>query len=157
QAVADQLPSYFDVTIVEPSDTKADAEQLLQDNKVDLALIIDTPPIVALVDGSNLFAAQQTVGYLNSAGSNVSTEVLFNPDLKTSWVMVPAIIGLILTFIGIIVTCIGLVRERESGTLEQLAVMPIKPSTVIVGKVAPYFMLAAFDMIVVTVLGVLLF
>ncbi len=64
----------------------------------------------------------------------MQTEVLYNPDLKTSWVMVPAIIGLILTFIGTIITSIGLVREREAGTLEQLAVMPIKPSTVILGQ-----------------------
>ena len=87
----------------------------------------------------------------------MQTEVLYNPDLKTSWVMVPAIIGLILTFIGTIITSIGLVREREAGTLEQLAVMPIKPSTVILGKIAPYFLLAALDMIIVTVLGMLLF
>ena len=39
--------------------------------------------------------------------------MLYNPDLKTSWVMIPAIIGLILTFIGTIVTSIGLVRERR--------------------------------------------
>jgi len=83
--------------------------------------------------------------------------VLYNPDLKTSWVMVPAIIGLILTFIGTIVTSIGMVREREAGTLEQLAVMPIRPSRVILGKIAPYFLVAALDMIIVTVLGIGLF
>jgi ABC-2 type transport system permease protein len=60
--------------------------------------------------------------------------------------MVPAIIGLILTFIGTIVTSIGLLRERETGTLEQLAVMSIKPSTVILGKFSPYFLVAAIDM-----------
>src|SRR5204863_8933000 len=69
----------------------------------------------------------------------------------------PAIIGLILTFIGTIVTSIGMVREREAGTLEQLAVMPIRPSRVILGKIAPYFLVAAVDMIIVTVLGILLF
>ena len=83
--------------------------------------------------------------------------MLYNPDLKTSWVMVPAIIGLILTFIGTIITSIGMVRERETGTLEQLAVMPIRPSRVILGKIAPYFLVASADMIIVTVLGILLF
>jgi len=71
--------------------------------------------------------------------------------------MVPAIIGLILTFIGTIVTSIGLVRERETGTLEQLAVMPIKPSTVILGKISPYFLVASIDMGIITGLGMLLF
>ncbi len=83
--------------------------------------------------------------------------VLFNPDLTTSWVMIPGLIGLILLFIGALITSIGLVRERETGTLEQLAVMPLRPSSIIMGKIVPYFLLAIIDMAVVTVLGVWLF
>ena len=154
---ASQLPPYFDVTTAEPGGSRADAESLLQDNKVDVAFVTGQRPGRALVDCSNLFAAQSIVGTLNKAGDSVQTEVLYNPDLKTSWVMVPAIIGLILTFIGTIITSIGLVREREAGTLEQLAVMPIEPSTVIIGKITPYFLVAALDMTIVTVLGILLF
>lgn len=157
EAVAEQLPDFFDVTVTDAAGTRADAEQLLQDNEVDVAFVADATPVTALVDGSNLFAAQSIVGTLNRAGDSVTTEVLYNPDLKTSWVMIPGIIGLILTFIGTIVTSIGLVREREAGTLEQLAVMPIKPSSVILGKIVPYFLLASLDMVVVTVLGMLLF
>jgi ABC transporter DrrB family efflux protein len=157
EQVAGQLPDYFDVTTVAPSDAAADAKQMLQDNKVDVTIVTGTNPPQALIDGSNLFAAQSTVSVLNRLGNGIEIEVLYNPDLKTSWVMVPAIIGLILTFIGTIITSIGLVREREAGTLEQLAVMPIKPSTVIMGKITPYFLLASLDMIVVTVLGILLF
>ncbi|WP_028049311.1 ABC transporter permease [Cellulomonas sp. URHD0024] len=155
--VTAQLPAFFEVTVDAPTDTRADAEKLLQDNTVDVAFVADQTPVLALVDGSNLFAAQSIVGTLNSFGSSVQTEVLYNPDLTTAWVMIPAIIGLILTFIGTIVTSIGLVREREAGTLEQLAVMPIKPSSVILGKIAPYFLLASLDMIIVTVLGMTLF
>jgi ABC-2 type transport system permease protein len=155
--LAAQLPPFFHATVVAPDDTEADAEQLLQDNKVDVAFVTGQTPVLALVDGSNLFAAQSIVGALNKAGSSVETKVLYNPDLKTSWVMVPAIIGLILTFIGVIITSIGLVREREAGTLEQLAVMPIKPGTVILGKITPYFLVASLDMVIVTVLGIVLF
>jgi ABC-2 type transport system permease protein len=156
-AVAAQAPPQIHVTITDPSGTRTDAENLLRDDKVDVAFVTGSQPVVALVDGSNLFAAQSIVAALNRLGGQVSIEVLYNPDLKTSWVMVPAIIGLILTFIGTIITSIGLVREREAGTLEQLAVMPIRPSTVILGKIAPYFLLAALDMIIVTVLGIVLF
>lgn len=157
EQVAASLPDFFDVTIIETGDDRADAEQLVVDNAVDVALVTGATPVVALVDGSSLFAAQSAVSILNKAGDQVSTEVMFNPELKTSWVMIPAIIGLILTFIGTIVTSIGMVRERETGTLEQLAVMPIKPSSVILGKIAPYFLVAAIDMTIVTVLGILLF
>lgn len=152
------LPSsFFDVTVTKPSDSVANAEQLLQDNKVDVAIVTGQKPVLALVDGSNLFASQAIVSVLNKAGDKVSTQILYNPELKTSWVMVPAIIGLILTFIGTIVTSIGLVRERETGTLEQLAVMPIKPATVILGKISPYFLVASIDMVIITTLGMLLF
>ena len=156
---ATMLPSIFDVTVTEPSGTQADAETLLRDNQADVAIVTGKTPLLALVNGSNLFAAQSAVAALNKAGNDlkIETQVLYNPDLKTSWVMVPAIIGLILTFIGTIITSIGMVREREAGTLEQLAVMPIRPSRVILGKIAPYFLVASIDMIIVTVLGILLF
>src|SRR6266513_793524 len=135
QAAA-QLPPLFNVTVTQPSGTRADAETLLQDNKVDVAFVTEQTPVLALVNGSNLFAAQSAVAVLNKEGDKVKTQVLYNPDLKTSWVMVPAIIGLILTFIGTIVTSIGMVREREAGTLEQLAVMPIRPSRVILATIS---------------------
>ena len=157
-SAAAALPSFFDVTVVEPGEGRSDAETLLRDNTVDVVIVTGQLPALALVDGSNLFAAQSIVSVLNKVGADkVTTEVLYNPELKTSWVMIPAIIGLILTFIGTIVTSIGLVRERETGTLEQLAVMPIKPSAVILGKISPYFLVASIDMVVVTVLGILLF
>jgi ABC-2 type transport system permease protein len=155
--VADQLPDFFVVTTVDTGGTRSDAETLLADNVVDVAFVADSVPVLALVDGSNLFAAQSIVSVLNKTGDSVTTQVLYNPELETSWVMVPAIIGLILTFIGTIITSIGLVRERESGTLEQLAVMPIRPTQVILGKITPYFVVASVDMVVITVLGIVLF
>ncbi|AJQ89871.1 ABC transporter permease [Propionibacterium freudenreichii] len=99
------------------------------------------------------------VGSAAQAASNPGSvvTVLFNPDLKTSWVMVPGLIGLILTFIGTVITSIGLVRERETGTLEQLAVVPLRSSSIILGKIIPYFLLALFDMVLITAVGVWLF
>ena len=156
-AAASMLPDFFDVTITEPTWTEAEAEQLLQDATVAVVIVTGQQPALAMVDGSNLFAAQVIQSVLNRFPEQVATQILYNPDLKTSWVMIPAIIGLILTFIGTIVTSIGLVRERESGTLEQLAVMPIKPSSVIIGKIAPYFLVASIDLAIITGLGMLLF
>jgi ABC-2 type transport system permease protein len=157
-AVGAQLTAPFDVTKTDPNGTQADAHQALVDNRADVAIVTaSSGPPTALVNGSQLFAAQAAVSALNRSGLAATTQVLFNPMLKTSWVMVPGLIGLILAFIGTIVTCLGLVRERTAGTLEQLAVMPFRPSDVIVGKIAPYFLLAAIDLVLVTVLGMLLF
>jgi ABC-2 type transport system permease protein len=158
EAVAGALPPPFDVVSVDPSGTEATATDSLVDNDVAVAIVTSSSgPATALVNGSQLFAAQAAVAALSKAPTSPQVEVLFNPDLKTSWVMVPALIGLILAFIGTIITSLGLVRERTAGTLEQLAVMPFRPSDVIVGKIAPYFLLASVDMALVTILGMVLF
>ncbi len=157
EVVAEALPEYFDVVLTDPAGDATTAQEILRDNEADVAVVSGTRPTVVYVDGSNLFAAQSAISALNRLGDLVQTEVLFNPELNTAWVMVPAIIGLILTFIGTIITSIGMVRERQTGTLEQLAVMPIRPSQVIIGKITPYFLVAAIDMVIITVLGILLF
>lgn len=154
---ADQLPDLFDVTEIDSSGTADDAQAMIRDGDVDVAIVTDTQPAVAYVDGSSLFTAQTAAGALAAVGDAVTVEILYNPDLTTAWVMVPALTGLILMFIGVVVTAIGLVRERENGTLDQLAVMPLGSSTVILGKITPYFLLASIDMVIVTVLGIALF
>ncbi len=158
KVAAQQLPPLFHVTEVDPTGDRATGTADLRDNRADAVLVTsgsDKP--LLLVDGSSLFTAQATVSAANRAGDALSVEVLFNPELKTSWVMVPGLIGLILAFIGTIVTSLGLVRERQDGTLEQLAVMPFRPSDVIIGKIAPYFALAFLDMVAVVVLSIVLF
>ena len=155
--VAGTLPDLFDVTTVDRAGSEQEARDLLRDSDVDVAITTDTEPAVAFVDGSSLFAAQSFSAALGRAGDAIRVEVLYNPDLITAWVLVPALTGLILMFIGTVVTAIGLVRERENGTLEQLAVMPLSSSSVVLGKIVPYFILAAADMVIVTILGVALF
>jgi ABC transporter DrrB family efflux protein len=157
QQLADQLPDLFDIVDVSPDSSTADAQDLVQDNTADVVIDTGTTPPVAYIDGSALFVAQTAKAALSQAGGQVTIDILYNPDLLTSWVMVPALIGLILAFIGTIITSIGMVRERQTGTLEQLAVMPLRPSDVIIGKIAPYFILAAIDFVVVTILGVWIF
>ena len=157
QQATSNVPDLFGVVETDPDGTAQTAEDLLTCNTADVAILTGTQPVQVYVDGSALFTAQAAVSALNRLGDQVEVEVLFNPDLTTAWVMVPGIVGLILMFVGTVVTSIGLVKERERGTLEQLAVMPIRPSTVILGKITPYFVLASADMIIVTVLGMLLF
>jgi ABC-2 type transport system permease protein len=151
------LPPLFDVVSVRPGSGSEQAADLLRRGEAQVVIDTSTTPFTARVDGADLFAAQTATGALAKAGNRVSVQVLFNPGLKTSWYMVPSLIGLIMTFIGTIITSIGLVRERETGTLEQLAVMPLRPSDVILGKIAPYFLLAGMDLILVSVLGIWVF
>lgn len=83
--------------------------------------------------------------------------VLYNPGLKTAVVMVPGLAGVILVFIGTLIASLGVVRERQSGTLEQLAVMPLSPWDVLIGKIAPYFLVSAVDLLIVLGAGMWLF
>ncbi len=79
--------------------------------------------------------------------------ILYNPQLKTSYIMIPGLAGVVLVFVGIIITSLGVVRERQTGTLEQLAVMPLRPRDVFLGKIVPYFAVAAVDLAIVLAVG----
>jgi ABC-2 type transport system permease protein len=71
--------------------------------------------------------------------------------------MVPGLIGIVLVFVGTLATALGVVRERQAGTLEQLAVMPFRAWQVFLGKVVPYFLVAAVDTVVVVTAGISVF
>jgi ABC-2 type transport system permease protein len=161
EAVAALLPEPFDVTIIDPAGDRATGEDLLIRSQAIIAVVAE-PPITILIDGSELFAAQSArAARLGSTSGglpfDVEVVVLFNPGLSTAVVMVPALIGMVLTAIGTVITSLGVVRERQEGTLEQLAVMPLRPRDVIVGKIAPYFLVGVLDMVVITAAGLLLF
>lgn len=152
--LADGLPAFFDVSDIDDDAGVQEAEDSLRNAEVMAVFVTGDGQPELLLDGSELFASQSA---LRRVPAGVSTRVLFNPDLDTTTVMVPSLIGLIMLFVGTVITSLGVVREREQGTLEQLAVMPLRPVDVAVGKIAPYFLVALLDMIVVTAAGLILF
>lgn len=83
----------------------------------------------------------------------VRTRVWYNPDLVSSYFMIPGVIGMILFAITSILTATSVVRERERGTIEQLIVTPIRPWELIAGKIIPYVLLAFIDTFEVIALG----
>jgi ABC-2 type transport system permease protein len=156
QAAA-RLPAPFDVREIAPGQGRAEAVRALRDGEVPAAVVADEAGTTVLLDGSELFTTNAARAALGGATGSLSVEVLFNPQMKTSAVMVPGLAGMILLFVGTVITSLGVVRERQSGTLEQLAVMPLRPRDVFVGKIAPYFLVAAVDLAVVVTAGTLLF
>lgn len=155
---SDRVPELFEVVTVEEGWTRGRAVEELRKGDAIVAIVTGSGPQPdVLVDGTELFSARAVVTALSSAPQAPKPEVLFNPDLETSVIMVPAIAGMILIFIGTLITSLGVVRERQSGTLEQLAVMPFRPRDVFVGKIAPYFSVAAIDLVVIIGMGNVLF
>ncbi len=165
------LPSAFRVVATRPDDDRADAVEALRQGEAIAAIV--TPAAAGsrpelLVDGTQIFAARAAQVAAASAANasdgqtpgiaqTLKVSILFNPDLRTSVIMVPGLCGIILVFIGTVATVLGVVRERAAGTLEQLAVMPFRGADVFLGKIAPYLLIAAFDMVVIVAAGLLIF
>lgn len=160
EAAAEQLPEIFVVDEIDPDGTVDSATQVLVAGTEQVAFVADQSDPTVLIDGSQLFIAQTAVQVTNAMMAqvpNLTQQVLFNPDLDTSAVLVPGLAGLIIVFVGTLVTSMSVVKEREAGTLEQLAVMPFKPKDVFIGKIAPYFLIASIDIAIVLLIGTLLF
>lgn len=162
--VAGRLPASFEVVATRPAEGRDGAVAALRDGEATVAVVTGQQPPVLLVDGSRLFSARsalQSLGQEATApaggGAPLRPEVLFNPDLETSTIMVPGLMGIVLVFVGVLMTSLGVVRERQAGTLEQLAVMPFRPRDVIAGKVLPYFCIAVLDMVIIVAVGLTVF
>jgi len=128
-------------------------------------------PVTLLVDGSNGNTAAIALGYaqaitagqvrasfagiINGAGGDgIDAKVpgiefeprfWYNPEQVSSHYLVPALIAVILMMASALLTSVTIVREKESGTLEQLLVSPIRSGELIVGKALPYGILALID------------
>jgi ABC-2 type transport system permease protein len=87
----------------------------------------------------------------------LDSEMRFNPELKSQNFVMPGVIGLILQLLTVIVMATSIARERERGTMEQLAVTPLTPAQIFIGKLLPYFVLALLDTVNVMLLAWLLF
>ena len=83
--------------------------------------------------------------------------ILFNPDLKDQNFFIPGIIGILIMWITLVLTSVALVREREYRTFEQLIVTPVRPLPLVLGKIAPYAIIAFMDFFVITLMGHLVF
>ena len=157
EAVRDTLPAdHVSIVTADESGGVDQAQDLLRRGEATVAIVTGSPPQI-FVDGADLFSAKAAIAALSKVPGLPAPQVLFNPELKTSSIMVPAIIGMILVFVGTVATSLGVVRERQAGTLETLAVMPLRPRDIFLGKIAPYFTVAVIDMVVVVGVGLALF
>ena len=75
----------------------------------------------------------------------------YNPNLDSRYFYVPAIVAFLVMLLTLLLTSMAIIREKESGTMEQLIVTPLKPSELILGKTIPFILIAQAQMAVVTV------
>ncbi len=88
---------------------------------------------------------------------SVSPRIFYNPEMRSTVFYVPGLIALILGLITTVLTSIAIVRERETGTMEQILVSPARPRQIIMGKILPYTLIAFIDGLLILVVGSLWF
>ena len=167
QAVVERLAQSEYFTITQTARTPQEAERIIRSQKADMSLTPSPSPKgegssnlqwQIMVDGSDPNMAQQWTTYAQSIlsqpvdgkyyslpspfGEGLGVRLLYNPQMKSAYNFVPAIMGMLLMLICAMMTSISIVREKEKGTMEVLLVSPVKPLMVIIAKAVPYMVLA---------------
>jgi ribosome-dependent ATPase len=88
---------------------------------------------------------------------SIQTRFRYNPDVKSLPAMVPAVIPLLLLMIPAILTALSVVREKELGSIVNLYVTPVTRLEFLLGKQAPYVVLALTNFALLTLMAVFLF
>jgi ABC-2 type transport system permease protein len=127
---------------------------------------VSTPRLQVLADAVNATNAQLAWSYLTSVvldynrgliagggsapaampGISVSPRFWYNPTLNYKYYMLPGVLVILITAIGLLMAGLNLVREKESGTIEQINVTPVKKWQLIASKVIPFFIIGLVDL-----------
>lgn len=139
-----------------------------------------TVSVQALVDATDDNSASVLIGYTQAVIQGYSTDIQmewlerrgqtrpqfplrvdvrtwYNEDLESSAFIVPGVLALVMSVIGAFLTSLTIAREWERGTMEQLVSTPVSPSEIMLGKLAPYFVIGLFDAAVCAVLAIFWF
>jgi ABC-2 type transport system permease protein len=158
--------AYFDH--VATIDDAAEIDALMNRGEVRALLVIpeefsrrlgrgETAEIQMLINGDNANTATTVLGYVNGVLTEVSAamgadirapvvgvaaRVWYNPELRSALFLVPGLIAYIATISAVVSTSLSIVREKESGTIEQIRMAPISTLSYILGKTLPYLAIA---------------
>jgi ABC-2 type transport system permease protein len=132
-------------------------------------------PIGVIVNGVDANRARITAGYIqglwqvwlesyaHSQGVELAQPVTlepriwFNAAVRSRDFLVPGLIAVIMTLIGAMLTSMVVAREWERGTMEALMVTPIRIGELMIGKLAPYFILGMGGMLLSVAMALWLF
>jgi len=91
---------------------------------------------------------------LQPAAVSIETRTWYNEDLESSAFIVPGVLALVMSVIGAFLTSLTIAREWERGSMEQLISTPVSAMEIMLGKLAPYFALGMFDVIVCAAIAI---
>lgn len=133
--------------------------------------------VQALVDGSDDNTANVLIGYsqavvqgystevqidwlrerglsIQPAAMSVDTRTWYNEDLESSAFIIPGVLALVMSVIGAFLTSLTIAREWERGTMEQLISTPVTAMEIMLGKLAPYFVLGMLDTVISALIAI---
>ncbi len=147
------------LVIVIPEDFSRD---LLPGNRPSVQLIIDASDSNVGTFVSNY--AEQVLQLYNRRMNGalpilyeIAPRIFYNPDMNSTNFFVPGLVALILMLISALLTSIAITREKETGTLEQILVSPVRSREIILGKVLPYILLGLLNASVILISARILF
>jgi len=171
--------------LVGGEDTAGRIEPWLVSGRAQLAIVIAAgygqdaaagraPRVQVIADGSDSNSAVVGMGYasriLGQAGAEMARpaphraarvslvpRVWYNPDLKSRWFYVPAVLAMVLLLVTMILPSMAIVREKEIGTLEQIIVTPLQPWQLLLGKLVPFVVIGLLDTLLIVGLTRLVF
>jgi ABC-2 type transport system permease protein len=132
--------------------------------------------IQSLVDGSFANSARFIVNYLSGINAEYSSKLAsefikknginsdpepvnlavrfwYNQSLRESTFKITGVFSLVIMAFVPILTALAIVREKESGSIQQIFVSPLKSHEYIAGKMAPYVIFLTLDYLLVIIFG----
>lgn len=114
---------------------------------------------------NQVYGQQVIIEWADTQGLDVTTagqleprvRTWYNPEKRSSDFLIPGLMVVIIMVVAVQQTAVSLVREREQGTDEQLAISPMRRWEMMLGKVAPWTLLAFFELALVTAVGIWFF
>lgn len=181
--LVDKMVSSGFFRLAENVHSEAEMLEVFRKNKVKLIMVIPTDfelkvsrgeaRVQLIADGSDpnlasiLTASAEAIimtWMKGKVSQNIEIETInpqvrwhYNPELKSADMFVPGVITIILMLVSAMLTSISITREKELGTIEILYVSPLKPVTIILGKVVPFAILSIINTVLILGAAYLIF
>ena len=135
--------------------------QLLVDGSDSLSATVSTGYVRAIVTEFNIERQLQGLERRGVVGLRMPVELRsrmwYNEELESRNFIIPGILVIILAIISALITSLTISREWERGTMESLLSTPVRPLEVIIGKLVPYIVIGAFDVVLTFTVGYFVF
>lgn len=126
----------------------------------------EAPNVQIVIDGTHSATSLIVANYARAiiaanpgrdSEIRLETRVWYNPAMLSINYFVPGLYGVLLMSFPPLLTALGIVREKETGSAQQIYASPIRSSEFILGKLIPYGAIAFFQILAIMACGYLWF